>query len=338
MHKEQQSNAAFFWRFFILFVWLVNRQLQDETMAYRPNMIIAAGSISLLLAMGATHAAAQGPGAAKARSEMSQRNVPLKQESESFSFDNLTEAITSFYKRVVEAAVKADPVALAKVENKMRNDAAEAKRVRDAAIAAAVRADASSRAIVAESMRNDAIVAAIKADPAALATVAERKRNEAIAATLRANPELLRNQQAPRVPTALTDRVTPNIVKQPPVIAAVPTPKATPTARVAPSVAAAPVAPPKPAPVTGSARLSWNIPTKRENGDSLSLNEIASYEIYVTAENAGSSRTIRLDNRNQTQFTLEPLSTDTYYFSMVTIDTDGMYSELSQVVSKTIGN
>ena len=286
--------------------------------------------------MGTNQAVAQGPSANKARAEVSQRDVPLKQESESFSFDNLTEAITSFYNRVVEAAVKADPVALAKVENKMRNDAAEAKRVRHAAIAAAVRADASSRAIVAESMRNDAIVAAVKADPAALAIIAERKRNEAIAATLRANPELLRNQQAPRVPTALTDRVTPNIVKQPPVIAA--TPKATPTARVAPIVAAAPVAPPKPAPVSGSARLSWNIPTKRENGDSLSLNEIASYEIYVTAENAGSSRTIRLDNRNQTQFTLEPLSTDTYYFSMVTIDTDGMYSELSQVVSKTIGN
>ncbi|MFK8020383.1 MAG: fibronectin type III domain-containing protein [Pseudomonadales bacterium] len=298
-------------------------------MAYKPNMIIAAGSLSLLLAMGANQAAAQGPDASKARAEVFKRDVPVKQESASFSFDNLTEAIANFYKRAVEAAIWQDPAALAKVEAKMRSDAAEAKRVRNAAIAAAIKADPSAREAVAERMRNDAMVAAVKADPAAVAIIAERKRNEAIAAALRANPELLRNQQVPSVPNTVTDSKTPIIVKQPPVIAAVPT---TPVSPVVP------VAPPKPAPVTGSARLSWNIPTQRENGESLSLNEIASYEIYVTAENAGSSRTIRLDNRNQTQFTLEPLSTDTYYFSMVTIDTDGMYSELSQVVSKTIGN
>ncbi len=93
---------------------------------------------------------------------------------------------------------------------------------------------------------------------------------------------------------------------------------------------------PQPEPVVGEAKLSWSIPTKRENGDDLSLAEIAAYEIYVTAENAGTNQTIRVDNRNQTQYTVEPLSADTYYFSMVTIDVEGVYSELSQVVSKTI--
>ncbi|MFK7733227.1 MAG: fibronectin type III domain-containing protein, partial [Pseudomonadales bacterium] len=102
----------------------------------------------------------------------------------------------------------------------------------------------------------------------------------------------------------------------------------------APTPAPAPA--PAPAPVTGSASLSWSIPTKRENGESLALSEIASYEIYVTAENAGTSRTIRVDNRNQTKYTLSPLDSDKYFFSMVTIDSEGMYSELSQVVSKTI--
>lgn len=113
-------------------------------------------------------------------------------------------------------------------------------------------------------------------------------------------------------------------------VAAAPAPAPAPAPRQEPTPA------PEPEPVTGSASLSWSIPTKRENGESLALNEIASYEIYVTAENAGTSRTIRVDNRNQTKYTLSPLDADTYFFSMVTIDSEGMYSELSQVVSKTI--
>ncbi|MEM8498756.1 MAG: hypothetical protein AAF542_12085 [Pseudomonadota bacterium] len=113
-------------------------------------------------------------------------------------------------------------------------------------------------------------------------------------------------------------------------VAAAPTPAPAPRQEPTPAPA------PEPEPVTGSASLSWSIPTKRENGDSLALNEIASYEIYVTAENAGTSRTIRVDNRTQTKYTVSPLDSDTYFFSMVTIDSEGMYSELSQVVSKTI--
>ncbi len=165
-------------------------------------------------------------------------------------------------------------------------------------------------------------------------------------------PAMPSQEDEPRianVPSRAAPTQTPKVV---PTVAAKPTPAPAPAPAPAPrqepqtTVAAAPTpapAPqqeptpaPEPAPVTGSASLSWSIPTKRENGEALALNEIASYEIYVTAENAGTSRTIRVDNRNQTKYTLSPLESDTYFFSMVTIDSEGMYSELSQVVSKTI--
>lgn len=91
-----------------------------------------------------------------------------------------------------------------------------------------------------------------------------------------------------------------------------------------------------PASSIGSARLTWNIPTRRENGELLPVGEIASYEIYMTAESNGASRTIRVSDPSKTQFTLVPLAADTYHFSMATIDVDGTYSGLSQVVSKTV--
>lgn len=105
----------------------------------------------------------------------------------------------------------------------------------------------------------------------------------------------------------------------------------------APEPTPEPVVPePAPAPVLGKAKLAWQVPNQRENGAALPIVEISSYEIYVTAENAGTSRTIRVDNRQQTEYTISSLTPDTYFFSMVTVDTDGMYSSLSDVVSKTI--
>lgn len=164
-----------------------------------------------------------------------------------------------------------------------------------------------------------------------------------------AKPALPSQEDEPRVVANIPSRAAPTPApNNEPTIAAKPTPAPAPTpaprqepettvaAAPAPAPAPTPAPAPEPEPVTGSASLSWSIPTKRENGESLALSEIASYEIYVTAENAGTSRTIRVNNRNQTRYTLSPLDADTYFFSMVTIDSEGMYSELSQVVSKTI--
>ncbi len=64
--------------------------------------------------------------------------------------------------------------------------------------------------------------------------------------------------------------------------------------------------------------------------------EIGSYEIYYTSENAGTSQTIVVNNATQKRYTVNALEPDAYHFSMVTVDSNGIYSELSRVVSKTI--
>lgn len=181
-----------------------------------------------------------------------------------------------------------------------------------------------------------AIDSAIKADNTLKEVVAEARKEPSTPVVSRP-PNSSWNGGSWRFPSLrpAPTPTEPEPVEQPGPIAQVPSqPQPTPTPL--PQLPVQPQPAPEPEPVVGSARLSWNIPTKRENGDNLALTEINAYEIYVTAENAGTSRTIRVDNRNQTQYTVEPLNADTYYFSMVTIDSEGMYSELSQVVSKTI--
>lgn len=64
--------------------------------------------------------------------------------------------------------------------------------------------------------------------------------------------------------------------------------------------------------------------------------EIGSYEIYYTAENSGANQTIVVNKATQKAYTVNGLRPDSYHFSMVTVDSNGIYSELSKVVSKTI--
>ena len=132
------------------------------------------------------------------------------------------------------------------------------------------------------------------------------------------------------------NRVTP---ATPPVAPAQPAPA--PTPKPVPSPAPAPLPVPVPVPVPepvklGKATLSWQTPTERVNGTALSTAEIGSYEIYYTSETAGASQTIVVSSATQKTYTVNGLKPDSYHFSMVTVDSNGIYSELSKVVSKTI--
>ncbi|MGI9292790.1 MAG: hypothetical protein ACR2PS_02315, partial [Pseudomonadales bacterium] len=95
--------------------------------------------------------------------------------------------------------------------------------------------------------------------------------------------------------------------------------------------------PPEPEPkvVIGSANLSWTIPTKRENGDDLPLSELRRYEVYYTSD-SGKSDTIKINDASRTKLTVNNLEVDTYYFAMSAVDKDGIFSELSNEVPKTI--
>lgn len=103
----------------------------------------------------------------------------------------------------------------------------------------------------------------------------------------------------------------------------------------APGVKPPPAPQPDPAKVSGEAKLSWAIPTRRENGERLARSELGRYEVYYTSD-LGKSDTFRIENTSQTSLTVANLEQDTYYFAMVAVDTDGVFSELSNEVLKII--
>jgi len=76
--------------------------------------------------------------------------------------------------------------------------------------------------------------------------------------------------------------------------------------------------------------LSWDPPTQRESGTDLALTEIKGYEIYFTPTE-GDTFSREVDASNTTlALTLVP---GEYSISMRTVDTDGLYSVLSESVS-----
>ncbi len=84
----------------------------------------------------------------------------------------------------------------------------------------------------------------------------------------------------------------------------------------------------------GSATLSWNPPT--HNADGSSLDDLAGYKIYYGTDAAVLGRIIRIDNPGLTRYVIENLPPDTWYFKMTSVNSDGVESDRTSVVSKTI--
>lgn len=84
--------------------------------------------------------------------------------------------------------------------------------------------------------------------------------------------------------------------------------------------------------------LSWLAPSLRDNGDTLELSEIAGYEIYYFVDGSpeGDGERVRIDDPTATQYTTPHLTLGHYYFSIATVDTSELYSELSDYVEITI--
>lgn len=85
-----------------------------------------------------------------------------------------------------------------------------------------------------------------------------------------------------------------------------------------------------------AALLSWTAPLTRENGDSLSMGEIAGYEVvYGTATDA-MDQSLAIGDASVDELLVDQLSEGTWYFAIRTLDTDGNRSQLSEVVYKQI--
>ena len=82
-----------------------------------------------------------------------------------------------------------------------------------------------------------------------------------------------------------------------------------------------------------SATLSWDIPTTREDGSTLPINEIAGFKIY-SQRNNGSYWTEYIPVIDT--YTFNNLEQGLWRFWLVTVDTDGLASEYSKPVSKVV--
>jgi hypothetical protein len=84
----------------------------------------------------------------------------------------------------------------------------------------------------------------------------------------------------------------------------------------------------------GTATLSWNPPT--ENVDGSALIDLSGYRIYYGRNQNQLTRTIVINNAGLTRYVVENLGPANWYFSMTSINANGVESRRSAPVSKTI--
>lgn len=84
---------------------------------------------------------------------------------------------------------------------------------------------------------------------------------------------------------------------------------------------------------TGSAVLSWTAPTQNTDGTSLTL---SGYKILYGTSPTALTQSVSLSNPSLTTYTVPNLSSGTWYFAVVSLDTSGSQSVPTNVASATI--
>lgn len=85
---------------------------------------------------------------------------------------------------------------------------------------------------------------------------------------------------------------------------------------------------------SGAATLSWQAPTQNEDGTALT--DLAGYQVRYGQDADDLSQVVSLDNPSLTRYVVENLSSGTWYFAVSAVNSAGITSDLSEVVSKTI--
>lgn len=86
--------------------------------------------------------------------------------------------------------------------------------------------------------------------------------------------------------------------------------------------------------VVGSATLSWTPPT--QNSDGSTLTNLAGYRVHYGRNPGQLSQTVEITNSSLSTYVVENLSAGTWYFAVVTVNSGGTTSVLSNVATKTI--
>jgi hypothetical protein len=92
-------------------------------------------------------------------------------------------------------------------------------------------------------------------------------------------------------------------------------------------------------PISQNIQLAWQQPTAREDGATLTAADIASYEIYYTsiaADNSSTDNVITVNNGATTQFVLQNVPTGEYFFAVAAVDSNGLKSNMSDIVTTIV--
>ncbi|MBU6955084.1 immunoglobulin domain-containing protein [Hahella sp. HN01] len=87
--------------------------------------------------------------------------------------------------------------------------------------------------------------------------------------------------------------------------------------------------------VNQSVRLVWNTPNTREDGSALAQQEISAYRIYHTTEDGSWGASVETQ-ADATDYTFGGLGSGVHYFAVTVVDTSGIESDFSNIMSKQI--
>ncbi|BES70821.1 hypothetical protein RE428_18390 [Marinobacter nanhaiticus D15-8W] len=88
--------------------------------------------------------------------------------------------------------------------------------------------------------------------------------------------------------------------------------------------------------VSNTAKLSWNAPMTRVSGESIAMGELSGYKISYGRDPEALDEEVTIDEASTTSHTIENLSQGKWYFAVQAVDTEGLESPLSTVVTKSI--
>jgi hypothetical protein len=86
----------------------------------------------------------------------------------------------------------------------------------------------------------------------------------------------------------------------------------------------------------GFVSLSWQAPTQRVDGESLSMSEIAGYRIYYGTGSGDYNSVLSVDQPYTFTILIDDLPVGTYYFAMTTVDTNGIESGFSREIARIV--
>jgi hypothetical protein len=86
---------------------------------------------------------------------------------------------------------------------------------------------------------------------------------------------------------------------------------------------------------TGSVTLSWTPPTENEDGTTLS--NLAGYEVRYGRDANTLDQSVQVTNPSVSTFVVENLGAGTWFFALRSLNQQGVASQLSNPVTKTVG-